>query len=267
MAGGAAALVLVGRPRLAGALTLAALGFGGCVLLLGAPLPAALVPLVIVAVGAGSGGTDVAGRTILQRATPPELLAGVLGALEGVGLAGLATGSLLGGALATALGAQGALLAMGAVMPVAVLIALAPLRGIDRRVRVPVRELALMRRIPFFAMLAGPQLEGVALRTRWVTAEPGDTFIREGDVGDRYYIIESGTANVTRNGELLRVARGPGDGVGEVALLHDVPRIASITATEPCVLLTLDRRPFLEAVTGHDQAHAAARSVASARMA
>lgn len=265
--GGAAALGLVGRPRVAGALVGAALVFGGCVAVLGLPIPVAVAPAVIVLVGMGSGGTDVAGRTLLQRATPPDLLAGVLGALEGVGLAGLAAGSLLGSAVASWLGAQGALLAAGALMPLAVLVALGALRGIDARVRVPVRELALLRLVPIFRPLPPLPLEAVAARARWVTVEPGESFIREGDHGDRYVVLESGTAHVTRLGELLRVAQGPGDGVGEIALLHDVPRIATITAMTPCVLLVIERRPFLEAVTGHEQAHGIARDVARARMA
>ena len=266
--GGAVAFVLVGRPRMAPALGLSGLMFGLSIVLLGAAVPLApvlLAPVLIAVGGVGSASTDVAGRTILQRVTPDALLSRVLGGLEGIGLAALAAGSVLVPVLAVAIGVQATVVVVGLVLPVGVAAAWAGLRSIDRRVRVPVRELAQLRLVPVFMPLAPPQLEAVAGRARWITCEPGDVLMREGDPGDRYYVLESGRMRITRGGIEQRVAQGPGDGFGEIALLRNVPRTATITALDPCVLLAIDRHHFLEAVTGHEQAREVLEQTAADR--
>jgi CRP-like cAMP-binding protein len=96
-------------------------------------------------------------------------------------------------------------------------------------------------------------------------AEPGDVLIREGDVGDRFYMIAGGTAEVKRGGRPIATL-GPGSYVGEIALLRDVPRTATVVATTSLQLLTLEREPFLLAVTGHPPSHAEASAVAETRM-
>ena len=138
-----------------------------------------------------------------------------------------------------------------------------PLVRIDRRVRVPVREIRLLQLTPEFVPLPAPQLEAVARRTRWVTVEPGETLIREGEEGDRYYVLESGRLRVTIEGREVRILDHPGTGMGEIALLHDVRRTATLTAVTPCVLLALERSDFLEAVTGHEATHAVVRETAA----
>ncbi len=263
--GGAVSFALVGRQRLAPALALSALGWGLALVAMGAITPALLAPAVIALGGVGLAACDVAGRTILQRVTDDRSLARVLGALEGVGLTGLAMGSLLVPVLAGAWGPEVAIVAVGALMPAGVAIAWVGLRAIDRRVRVPVREVALLRDSELFAPLAPPELESVAGRTRWLTAERGDVLIREGDPGDRYYVLETGSLLVTQRGHDLNRLDERGTGFGEIALLHRVPRTATVTANAACVLLMLERVDFLEAVTGHDVASVLAERVATTR--
>jgi len=265
LVGGALTFALVGRPRLAPALALSGLLFGLSIMALGLPLPVALAPVLIALGGIGSAATDVAGRTILQRATPDEVLSRILGALEGIGLAALAAGSIIVPVIVAVVGVAAAPVVVGLVLPVGVVVALAGLRSIDRRVHVPVRELAQLRAVPVFAPLPPPQLEAVAGRARWITVEAGEVLIREGDRGDRYYVLESGRMRITRGGIEQRIAQGPADGFGEIALLRDVPRTATITALEPCVLLALERHDFLEAVTGHEQAHEIVQQTAAER--
>jgi hypothetical protein len=194
------------------------------------------------------------------------MLARVLGGLEGIGFAALAAGSLLVPPLAEAIGLPGTMLVVGVLLPAGALVTWRGLRRIDRRARVPVRELALIRRNAVFGPLPPPQMEAVASRVRWVTVEPGEVLIREGDRGDRYYILESGRLRVTQGGTELRITDMPGDGFGEIALLRDVPRTATLVALEPCVVLALDRPDFLEAVTGHEQAREVAEQQAAARL-
>ena len=90
-----------------------------------------------------------------------------------------------------------------------------------------------------------------ARRTRWMTFEPGEVVIREGDIGDALLRPRIGRAtSVTRGRPAPRDRRGARRGVGEIALLRDVPRTATVTAVRPSVLLMVGRADFLEVVTG-----------------
>ena len=261
--GGAASVALVGRRRMAPALAVAAVTWGAAITLIGLGSPASLALALVAIGGIGFAATDVVGRTILQRVTADRMLARVLGALEGIGLIGLAVGSVLAPLLVGWLGVQGAVGAIGLMLPAVVVVAWLPLGRIDSRVRVPVREIRLLQLTPEFVPLPAPQLEAVARRTRWVTVEPGQALIREGEAGDRYYVLESGRLRVTIDGREVRVLDQVGTGMGEIALLHNVRRTATLTAVTPCVLLALERSDFLEAVTGHEATHAVVRETAA----
>ena len=261
--GGAASVALVGRRRMAPALAMAAVTWGAAITLIGLGSPATLALALVAIGGIGFAATDVVGRTILQRVTADRMLARVLGALEGIGLIGLAVGSVLAPVLVGWLGVQGAVGVIGLMLPAVVMVAWLPLGRIDSRVRVPVRETRLLRLTPEFVPLPAPQLEVVARRTRWVTVEPGQALIREGEAGDRYYVLESGRLRVTIDGREVRILDQAGTGMGEIALLHNVRRTATLTAVTPCVLLALERSDFLEAVTGHEATHAVVRKTAA----
>ena len=114
-------------------------------------------------------------------------------------------------------------------------------------------------------MLDPPSLEALAQHARWETAAAGSTIIREGARGDDFYVLESGSVSVSREGRFLRQLARPGDTFGEIALLRDVPRTASVTADEPTVMLVLGRPGFLAAVTGNPAAAAALRHVSDSR--
>jgi MFS family permease len=265
MLGGAASFALVGRRRLAPALAIAAMTWGAALVVVGTLAPAYLAPAVLAIGGIGYAAFDVTGRTLLQRVTPDRSLARVLGALEGIGLVCLAAGAVVVPVLAARIGVIATVAMVGLLLPAGVLLAWARLNHIDRHAEVPTRELAVLRLNPVFQPLPAPQLEWAARSTRWVALEPGDILIREGDEGDRYYIVESGRFRVSRGGRELRIAGEPGDGIGEIALLSNVPRTATVTAIEPAVMLALERQEFLRVVTGHDGARTIVERVAASR--
>lgn len=264
VAGGTVTFTLVGRQRLAPVLGVAALASGLALAVLAAVSPVWAAPLIVVT-GIGFAACDVLGRTILQRVTPDRVLARVFGALEGLGLASLALGAVLAPFVVLALGVQGALVVVGLLLPAGIALSWLGLRAMDQHALVPRRALELLRVVEIFVPLPPPQLEWVARHARWITIEPGEALITEGDVGDAYYVLESGSLTVTKGGELLRILTGRADAVGEIALLRDVPRTATVTASAESVMLRLSRAEFLEAVTGHAQAHEAARRVVEAR--
>ena len=160
-----------------------------------------------------------------------------------------------------------ALVAVGAFLPLVVLLTSGRLLSIDRHAEAPdASTLAVLRAVPFFEQLPAPAMERVVANVVPQEAEPGTVLMREGDVGDRFYVVVDGEAEVTRNGAHV-ASVGPGSYVGEIALLRDVPRTATVVARTPLRLLSLEREPFLLAVTGHPQSHAAAQSVATTRTA
>lgn len=259
--GGAATFMLVGRRRLAPPMALSA-GLLGASLVIGALTPVPfLASVLIAAAGIGYAAADVVGRIVLQRVTPDEVLARVLGALEGLGLVGLALGSVLVPLIAGAVGPQAAMLSIAVVLPLGVALAWRELQRIDGETRVPVRTLALLRASTILAPLPAPQLEWLARRARWTTVEPSDVVIRQGDVGDAFYLLEQGRLRVTQDGVELRIVSEFGNGFGEIALLHGVRRTASVVAISSCVLLTIDRADFLEVLTGHEQSRRRAEGV------
>ena len=86
--------------------------------------------------------------------------------------------------------------------------------------------------------------------------------IEQGEHGDRYYLVDEGEVEVIEDGAFKRNL-GPGDGFGEIALLRDVPRTATVRATRPTRLLALDREHFIVSVTGHDRSRESAEAAAA----
>ena len=259
-------VALVGRRRLTPP-------FAGGGVLMGLPIAGvgllpfvATAPILFAASGAGSSVASMAGRTLLQRVAPGAALARVFGVLEGLEMFALAIGSVGSAALVAALGIRGALVATGAFVPAVVLLAWASLRGIDRAARAPdPATLALLRRLAIFAPLPPPAMERIMANLVRLDVPAGATVIREGDEGDRFYVIVEGTVEVSRAGVHL-ADRAAGDFFGEIALLRDVPRTATVVARTPLTLLALDRGPFLEAVTGHPQSRESADAVVESRL-
>ncbi|HEY6571186.1 MAG TPA: cyclic nucleotide-binding domain-containing protein [Candidatus Limnocylindrales bacterium] len=248
--GGAAAFGLIGRPHIAPVLLASGLLWGLTFAVI-AFAPGAVAPLVLVVGGVGLAVMDVAGRTVLQRAVADEVLARVFGILEGLMMAALAVGSILVPVVVALAGLQWSVVVFAAMLPLLLLLTSPGLRSIDRRADVPVRAIGLLLKLRMFEVLDPPSLESLGRAASWLTVPGGTTIIREGDPGDQFYVLASGAVDVTRHDHPVRRLDAVGDGFGEIALLRDVPRTATITAAVETELLILGRREFLGAVTGH----------------
>jgi cyclic nucleotide-binding protein len=217
--------------------------------------------LLLCAVGGARAFMDMSTRTLLQRSVSPDVLGRVFGLVEGTTMLAVATGSMVVVVLVAIGGAPAALIGVGCILP-ATALAMAPrLLKLDRESRIPTVEIALLTSIDIFARLPGPTLEGLARSLQPLVLAPGDMLIREGETGDAYYAIADGRFGVSQSGAVLREV-GRGDGVGEIALLYDVPRTATVTALTAGLVYALPREAFLGAVTGH----APTRQLASSRV-
>ena len=265
VAGIAVTVALIGRRRLMPALVLGVVVWGAAFALLGAWPTTLSALLLLAAAGAGRSLLDVAGRTILQRTAPGDVLSRVFGVLEGLSMAGLALGSLLTPALVGLFGARWAIVGIGALLPLAVLLASRQLLEIDRRAPVPVVEIALLRSLPLFSPLGAPALEGLARGLVELQAPAGTAVIREGEPGDRFYVVADGELEVSAAGRELRTI-GRGDGFGEIALLENVPRTATVTARTDSRLYALDKPSFLASVSSHPRAAGEAERLVRERL-
>jgi predicted MFS family arabinose efflux permease len=253
LVGAAIAVGLVGRRRLTPAVAI------GIVV---ASLPIAVVPatasfvaavLLFGLAGAGNAYFDVAARTLLQRNVAPRVLARIFGVQEALLMAGTAAGAAAVPVLVALFGATGAFVAAGSLLPLLGLAAWTRVRRLDDRSVLPGPTLDLLRRVPMFGVLPSPQLEQLAFAATPVApVTAGSVAIEQGAAGDRYYVIVAGRADIERDGRTVATL-GPGQGFGEIALLRDVPRTATVRAVDDLELLALEREPFLLAVTGSER--------------
>jgi CRP-like cAMP-binding protein len=162
------------------------------------------------------------------------------------------------------LGPRGALIAAGVFLP-ALLVPLWPsLLRIDAAGKIAAEPLALLRGVEIFAQLPEPVLERLAASATTVDVGPGEAVVTRGEPGHQFYVIAAGRVAVELEdgtGEL-----GAGDFFGEIALLRDVPRTATVRAVDAVRLYAIEREEFLAAVTGHGPSLAAAETVTASRL-
>jgi MFS family permease len=261
--GALGAMTLEGR-RLAVPFGLS-LVFWGVPIALIAPRPYFAAAVVLLAiVGAANSVEDVAVFTLLQRIVPDEILTRVLGVVWGLAMGAVALGSIAAPVLVEAVGPRAAFFVVGSILPLLALATYRRLAEIDRRIAPATAELEFIGRVPMFAPLSVVAKERVAANLIPISVSAGDVVIHAGDPGDRFYIVGNGELDIDAGGR--HVTAHSADYFGEIALLRDVPRTATVRATVDSQLYALQRDDFLAAVTGHSAAHAAGHEVAEARL-
>lgn len=259
MVGAFAALVLAQRGSLA-----RDFGFGvfawAAPLLLVAAIPelwAALVAMVLI--GVANAIVDVNAFTVLQRLVPDEVMGRVFGAMESALIGAMAVGSLAMPILIVTVGLRPGLVIVGGVVCLLAVAAMPRLRHVDAVALAP-EGLDTLRGLSMLAPLPLRVLERLARSSEVHRFAPGTTIFAEGDEGDRFYVVEEGEVAVSIGGE--EVGRLVAGGCfGEIALLRDVPRIATVRALTEVGCRSLSQHVFVPAVTGHGGARAQAEQV------
>jgi len=233
--------------------------FGVGVALFGAPLaligvvPEQATAIVLLGlIGVGNALIDVGGFTMLARLTDETVLARMFAGSEAVLTLGVAVGGLVAPLLVQMLGPRPALFAVGLLAPAAVAASRTALRRLDGQMQVRDADIEILRAVPMLGALPAATIDQLGARLEHAEFAPGQVVFEQGERGDRFYVVESGRAEVLRRGRLVNTL-GRGEGFGEVALLSDRQRTATIraSATGGLRVAVLQRPAFLAAVTGY----------------
>ena len=238
----------------------------GVPLILAGALPYEPVVLALMcAIGAGNALVDIGVFTLPSRFVPERLLARAFGAFESLVALTVAVGALITPPVIDLLGIRGALVALGLVAPVLVALAWRRLRTIDGSIEHRDAEIDVLNQIPMFQPLPMPAIDCLAHHVGRVQIGAGQEVFHQGDEGDRYYVIGDGEAEVIGDGHIVRTM-GCGDGFGEIALIHDVPRTTTVRARTTLELYTLERRHFVFTISGYGSSARASDSVMEDRL-
>ncbi len=263
--GSLAASLLVGTRRLGAWFALGVTLWGLPVTLIGA-FPSEVAALVLLAcVGVGNALIDVGGFTLLGRTAPDDVLARVFGVLESLVALAMGTGAVVAALVVEQAGVRTALVTVGLLCPVAAAASWRRLRRMDRSLGVRDRDIDLLRAVGALSVLPLPAVEHLARRLEPVAVPAGSVVFAQGDVGDRYYVIESGEAVVLGDGRTLATL-GPGEGFGEIALLRSTRRTATVRAVTDLRLRALRSDHFLPAVLGYTPSAREAGTVVDAML-
>ena len=235
------------------------------------PAPAAALQAVS---GVGMIIVDVLAITSLQRDLPGDVLSRVLGVLDTIVLGGILLASLAAGILLAHAGLNVALIAIGAGFPAIALLGLPTLLRADRTsAAVAARLRPRVELLSALDLLAGADrntFERLAAAAEEVVLPAGATVIREGDEPDALWVLEQGLLSVTAMGgdgqpRELPPVTAPGY-VGELGLLHGIPRTATVRTRQESTLLRISGPDFLAALQDSSPSPSLV-SVAGVRMA
>jgi MFS family permease len=210
----------------------------------------ATVLALMCAIGVGNALVDIGVFTLPTRLVPEELLARMFGAFESLVALTVAIGSLVTPPVIDLLGIRGALVVLGLVAPALVALSWRRLRKIDASIAHRDAEIGVLTKVGMFRPLPMPAIDSLAVHVGHAHVPAGREVFHQGDHGDRFYVIGDGEAEVIGDGRLVRTM-GPGDGFGEIALLHDTVRTTTVRARTALDLYTLERRHFVFTIRGY----------------
>lgn len=249
--GSVASASLVGRANLVTPLALAVGVAAAASALMGAVSHVVPILALFVLAGASCSLARIAGASLVPRFAPASVLSRVFGVMEGLDMAALAVGAAGVSALVGLLGLRTGLVVLGATMLAPLVVRAGRLRRIGAATPAPSEALTrLVLANPIFANLPPPALERLLATMQHHRFAPGVEVIRQGDEGDRYYLVEGGELAVFVDGAPARTLRAA-DGFGEIALVRDVPRTATVITTTPVSLYSVRRGDFLAALGHH----------------
>ncbi len=248
--GSLGASLVVGGRRLASIEGIGVMLWGLPLALVGAFQQEPVVLVLMAIIGIGNALVDIGIFTLLTRLVPEALLARVLGAFESLVALTVALGSLATPFAIDLFGIRGALVAVGLLAPVCVAIAWRRLRAIDASIEHRDAEIQVLKAVGMFQPLPMAAIDGLAVHVDHAEVAAGQEVFHQGDVGDRFYVIAAGTADVIGDRRVVNTL-GPGDGFGEIALLRGTVRTTTVCARTTLRLYTLDRGHFLAAIGGY----------------
>jgi len=248
--------------------------FGVGIALFGAPLAViGVVPeqaaaiILLGLVGVGNALIDVGGFTLLARLADETVLARMFAGFEAILTLGVAAGGLLTPLLIELFGVRLALVSIGLLAPLAVAASWPALRRLDARMCVRDADIEILREIRMLRALPAATIEQLGGGLEHAEFEPRHTVFEQGEHGECFYVVESGRAEVIRDGRVVETI-GHGDCFGEIALLCDQPRTATVRACADAHLRVsvLQRSAYLTAVTGYPAAAAAGEDLLTSRL-
>ncbi len=264
----AGGVVIVGRMkhgRLGSDMSVGVLGWSLPLLVIAAvPSPVTTV-LALAVIGLMDPWVNLGLETIPQRIAPEYAISRVYAAVDSALTGAMSLGALVAPLLLHTMGLRPSLALVGLLVTAYAASTLPQMRLLDQRLAAP-PTLPLLQSIALFAPLSPVLRETLARRLVPVDVVAGEVVVAEGEASDRFYVIESGEMEVSQGGRVLRT-ESAGEFFGEIGLLRDVPRTATVTAASPGRLYALERADFLDAVTGQDEALAATEEVVSRRLA
>lgn len=248
--GSLAASLLVSTRRLGAWFAIGVALWGLPVMLIGV-FPQQVAALALLAcVGIGNSLIDLGGFTLLARLAVDEVLARVFGVLESLVALSVGVGAIVASLVVDAAGVRPALVTVGLLCPVLAAASWRRLRAMDRSIGVRDNDIDMLHTLAMLNVLPLPAIEQLARGLESVDVRAGQVVFRQGEVGHHYFVIESGEAEVIGDGQVVATLTA-GFGFGEIALLRQSRRTATVRAISDLRLKALRSDQFLPAVLGY----------------